>query len=657
MKTYIFNIGGKTDGKAADVNLLGGKGANLAEMAKLGLPVPSGVTIPTDLCIEYLALDAKYRYSYLKELVTDHVMPHLKTIEKEFGYMPLFSVRSGARVSMPGMMDTVLNVGLSSTNLVEWGLRLNTRAALDSFRRGIQMTGTTARDHPAGIYEGTLTRWRKEAGVKTDAELTHEHLGQLVDEYIKIYETIEGEKYPSDLVDHLILCIDAVFTSWNTERAIYYRKMNDYPDDWGTAVNVQAMVFGNMNDGSCSGVLFTRNPSTGEPKLTGEYLINAQGEDVVAGTRTPETLDHMHGWSHDGCYEELVCWAENLEAHYRDMQDIEFTVQDGKLWILQTRNAKRSAKAKFRVAFDLREEKAIDTKTMRSRITGADFDALTSTQIDPSFKGTPNHTGLGAGGSLVCGRVALTSDAAIKLSKLNDDVILVRHETTPDDIAGMDASDGILTTTGGATSHAAVVARGMNKVCVVGCSELNVSGLNNCDWVTINGATGEVWLEAVPLVRGKMDSYARAILKECVEEDEPLVVVGTDWQDNNGILIFPLADFDTGVEAAVAVKAILEDGGDLIKVVLDMTPPAAEWEEADIILLGMTAQTGGSATTRQYTHLQGMAKTLALTFDHKFYVVARGELPDPTTPNLTRIDHKDMVFGRKSQLAHIYFGG
>lgn len=656
MKLFLFNVQGETTGSAADGDLLGGKGANLAEMASLGLPVPPGMTVTTETCNAYLALKDEYRYSFLKELVTDHVLPVVARIEDQFGYQPLFSVRSGARVSMPGMMDTVLNVGINNTSLPEWGDRLGNRAALDSFRRGIQMTGTTACDHPAGIYEGTLTRFRADAKVKTDADLSADQLSYLVSDFLNIYEKIEGGAYPLELSEHLILCIDAVFRSWNTERAIYYRKMHNYPDTWGTAVNIQAMVFGNMNDDSCSGVLFTRDPSTGEDKLTGEYLVNAQGEDVVAGIRTPENLTKLVDWN-ASVTTELGVLCENLETHYKDMQDIEFTVQDGELFMLQTRNAKRAAAAKFRVAHDLREEGLITTKEMRSRLTGADYDALTSVQIDPTYSGEHTYTGLGAGGSFLCGIVATTSASAIALAE-STDVILVRKETTPDDIAGMDASDGILTTTGGATSHAAVVARGMNKVCVVGCSDLNLDTLNDGDLITIDGATGRVWLEEVPLVQGKMDQYARAILKECMEEDEPLVVVGTEWEDNNGVLVFPLNDFDAMVEAKAAMQKILDDGGELKKVILDMTPAAEAWDDADYQLLKMTAGTATMEVSRQFSRLFAMAEILAEDFNHGFYAVTRGEhVTTINSERVTRISHEGMVFGRKQQLAHLYFGG
>lgn len=502
----------QVDGKASMKDVLGGKGANLAEMASLGLPVPPGFTIPTSASVAY---GAAQEQGTLGQQFTKNVKAVLEEgmafLTEQMGYVPLVSVRSGARVSMPGMMDTILNVGLTSETLPVWKEKLGERAALDSYRRLIQMYGSVAMGVPMTEFEGSLEACKEVAGVKTDSELGAKQLEALVESFKKIVKVWTNLDFPDTMADQLLGATFAVFKSWDNPRAQEYRKINDIPYAWGTAVNVQSMVFGNLNDQSATGVLFSRNPSTGEAKITGEFLVNAQGEDVVAGIRTPEPLTKLADW--DGqVAEELSEYVEKLEDHYRDMQDIEFTVQDGKLYILQTRNGKRSAQAAFRIAYDMAEGGLITQKEAFGRVSAAQLFAVMQDRIDPSFKTAPDATGIAAGGGIVSGIAVFSSENAVNCK---EPCILVTQETDPDDIAGMNAARGILTATGGLTSHAAVVARGMNKTCVVGCTALDVSSAGNIAKieggksfhpgakVTIDGATGSIWVGIdVPLIAG-----------------------------------------------------------------------------------------------------------------------------------------------------------
>jgi len=521
--------------------LVGGKGAALAEMASLGLPVPPGFTLTTELCNLYRWLHQYGRKAEDKDAVIEDIMelivtPMLERLESHFGYMPLLSVRSGARVSMPGMMDTVLNVGLVESNLVEWADRIGGRATLDSYRRLIQMYGSVVLNVEDRHFEGILQSVKDRAGVEDDAGLENEHLFGLNEKYLQLLDSI-NEPLPQTLEEQLAGAIRAVFDSWDNDRAKHYRKMHGYPDDWGTAVVVQAMVFGNMNEQSCSGVLFTRDPATGQPGVVGEFLPNAQGEDVVAGVRTPQPLIDMFDWN-ESAHIELFELAHKMELHYRDMQDMEFTVQDGKLYILQTRDGKRTAKAAFRIAHNMYTEEMISKEDMRKRLTGKMYDALKCTKIDPEHYVEPCHKGIPAGGNVVSGVIATSSSMAVALAgKAN--VILVTNETTPNDIKGMEASVGILTRTGGATSHAAVVARGLNKACVVGCQDLDLDTVADNTHVTIDGATGEVWLKDMPLVGGGSDSYAETVLEilRGAKEKAPAYVFSGTLQEGEPVWI------------------------------------------------------------------------------------------------------------------------
>lgn len=521
----IFKFGSITDGNSSMKDVLGGKGANLAEMSSLGLPVPPGFTIPCAASVLYESIlyaseDVTEAFnSHIEDLVTQGV----KYLVGTGGKSPLMSVRSGARVSMPGMMDTILNVGLTSKTLPYWSEKLGAVAALDSYRRLIQMYSSVALGVKLELFEEALSDMRKDAGVLLDSELNADQLGRLVKRYLKIVNA-QGCEFPDTPMAQVMGAVAAVFRSWNNPRAIEYRKINNIPNSWGTAVTVQSMVFGNLNNDSCTGVLFSRDPSTGEAVITGEYLVNAQGEDVVAGIRTPESIVTLPEWDLS-VSTQLFDIVYKLENHYKDMQDIEFTVEDSKLYILQTRNGKRSAMAAFQVAYDFAAEGLITKEVASSRVNAAQLFSVMQDRIDPSFTGAPSFMGIAAGGGIVKGVAMFTSENAVNCKV---PCILVTKETDPDDIAGMNASVGILTATGGLTSHAAVVARGMNKSCVVGATSLGFSTqvqgttfaaandgpvFAEGDMLTIDGATGRVWvLIDVPLITGGASAIVKTVI-------------------------------------------------------------------------------------------------------------------------------------------------
>lgn len=514
--TSIFLFGkGKADGSSSMKDTLGGKGANLAGMSSLGVPVPPGFTIPCAASMDYLA--SEDRVAFMSSVMQD-IAPGLKHLVTK-KIMPLVSVRSGARVSMPGMMDTILNVGLTTSTLPLWIQRLGERAALDSYRRLIQMYASVAMGADMKAFEGLLSIARSKCGAETDADLTVEALQDLVVAYRTVVKDMTGQDFPDTLEAQLEGAISAVFSSWENPRAKEYRKINSIPDDWGTAVTIQAMVFGNLNDNSCTGVLFSRDPSTGANEITGEYLVNAQGEDVVAGIRTPEHISSLGGWNAK-VEEELTTVVCQLEQHYTDMQDIEFTVEDGKLYILQTRNGKRSAQSAFKIARDLCKEGLIDKETAFSRISEDQLYTILRDRIEPGFSTPPDFSGIAAGGTIVTGVAVFTSDDAINCT---EPCILVREETDPDDIGGMNAAVGILTATGGLTSHAAVVARGMNKTCVVGATSMHVDekgfaqigdkSFSKGVKISIDGMTGNVWINVeVPCIPGEITPEAVELL-------------------------------------------------------------------------------------------------------------------------------------------------
>jgi len=524
-KKYVYFFGnGKAEGDGKDKNLLGGKGAGLAEMTNLGIPVPPGFTITTEACIEY------QKNNGYPEGMWEQTLEALKKLEetvgKKFGDPTnplLVSVRSGARVSMPGMMDTVLNLGLNDETVKGLAkISNNERFAYDSYRRFIQMFSDVVLGVEHHKFENALKKIKLEKNVELDTELDAESLKRLVNEYKKIVEEETGKPFPQDTMEQLKLAIDAVFNSWNNQRAKTYRKLNKIPDDWGTAVNIVAMVFGNMGDDSGTGVAFTRNPSTGEKEFFGEFLINAQGEDVVAGIRTPEPIAKLKEIMPE-VFAQLEEVYKKLELHYKDMQDIEFTVENKKLYMLQTRTGKRTAKAAVKIAYDMYKEGLIDKKTAVLRVLPEQVDQLLHPMIDPKEKYHAIAKGLPASPGAAVGKVVFNAEDAEKKAAAGEAVILVRNETSPEDIGGMHAAAGILTATGGMTSHAAVVARGMGKCCVAGCSALKVDEkkkiitvgnevIKEGDYITINGSTGEVILGKVTLVQPELSGEFAELL-------------------------------------------------------------------------------------------------------------------------------------------------
>lgn len=501
---YMFN-----EGNAQMRNLLGGKGANLAEMTGLGLPVPFGFTITTEACTRYYQDNKRIGDDILEQMFSA-VEELEKVAGKKFGDVAnpfLVSVRSGARASMPGMMDTILNLGLNDET-VEGLAKLtgNERFAYDSYRRFIQMFADVVMEVEKSKFDEILDDVKRVNNCKLDTELTAENLKEVVDRFKQLYLSEKGHKFPQDPKEQMLQSAKAVFRSWDNPRAIVYRRMNDIPSDWGTAVNVQAMVFGNMGNDSGTGVAFTRNPSTGENKLYGEYLMNAQGEDVVAGIRTPSPIEELKK-TLPAVYKEFVKIAETLEKHYRDMQDMEFTIERGKLFMLQTRNGKRTAAAALQIAVDLVREGMITKEEALLKIDPRSLDSLLHPTFEPEGlkKNKPIAHGLPASPGAACGRIYFTATDAIDAVKRGEKVILVRLETSPEDIEGMYAAEGILTARGGMTSHAAVVARGMGTCCVAGCSDIMVleksrsfsttggDVLNEGDWISLDGSTGNVY--------------------------------------------------------------------------------------------------------------------------------------------------------------------
>ncbi len=517
-KFVYFYGGGSADGKAEMKDLLGGKGANLAEMTNLGIPVPPGFTISTGVCKVYYDNNRTY-----PEAVKQQVKENIEKLEKLQGKKlgdpvdPLLvSVRSGAAVSMPGMMDTVLNLGLNDKAVESIAKTTgNPRFAWDAYRRFIQMFGDVAMGVPHHDFEEILSNVKKEKGVDDDLELNADDLKKVVTLYKEAYKKYIKEDFPQDPMVQLWAAIDAVFGSWNNERAIKYRAINNIVGLLGTAVNVQSMVFGNYGETSGTGVCFSRDPSTGENYFYGEYLMNAQGEDVVAGIRTPQTLSSLEKADPE-MYKQLVGFKDKLENHYKDMQDIEFTIQEGVLYILQTRNAKRTGPAAIRCAVEMVDEGAISKETAVGRVTPDQLDQLLHPMINPKTKKTLDvlAKGLNASPGAACGQVVFTADEAEKWVEEGKKVLLVRRDTSPEDIGGMVVAEGILTSTGGMTSHAAVVARGMGTPCVAGCKELDIANkmvkvkgltIKEGDWLTIDGSTGEVFNGAVPLEKPKFD--------------------------------------------------------------------------------------------------------------------------------------------------------
>lgn len=503
------------EGNADMRNLLGGKGANLAEMTNIGLPVPPGFTVSTEACTQYYA-DKKTINADIQKQVFEYLAKLEKETGKQFGGEKnplLVSVRSGSRASMPGMMDTILNLGLNSATVEALAkLTGNERFAYDSYRRFIQMFADVVKEVPKPKFEALLDKAKEKKGVKLDTELDAADLKKLVGEFKALYKKEKKEDFPEDVKTQLIEATEAVFLSWENPRAIVYRRMNDIPASWGTAVNIQAMVFGNSGETSGTGVAFTRNPATGENVLYGEYLMNAQGEDVVAGIRTPQPIATLKE-QNKAVYDEFVRICRTLENHYKDMQDMEFTIEKGKLFMLQTRNGKRTAAAALKIAVDFVKDGVWTEKEAILKIDPKSLDSLLHPQFETTElkKAKPIAKGLAASPGAACGTICFTSEAAIKAKEAKKKVVLVRLETSPEDIEGMAAAQGILTVRGGMTSHAAVVARGMGTCCVAGCSDINVDEEKKTitvngktytenDFISIDGSTGNVYAQEIKTV-------------------------------------------------------------------------------------------------------------------------------------------------------------
>ncbi|WP_099313801.1 pyruvate, phosphate dikinase [Clostridium paraputrificum] len=518
-KKYVYLF---SEGNASMKNLLGGKGANLAEMTTLGIPVPTGFIVTTEACNKYYE-DGKTISSEVMEQIYASIKELEKVAGKEFGSEEdplLVSVRSGARVSMPGMMDTILNLGLNDSAVeVVANKTNNPRFAYDSYRRFIQMFSDVVMGIEKRLFEDKLDAMKEARGVKLDTDLNADDLKELVAQFKELYKKEKGEEFPQDPKVQLIESITAVFRSWDNPRAIVYRRLNDIPGDWGTAVNVQQMVFGNKGETSGTGVIFSRNPATGENKIYGEYLMNAQGEDVVAGIRTPQPISQLEEQD-PVIYKQLTDIIATLEAHYKDMQDMEITIEEGKLYFLQTRNGKRTAQAALKIAVDLVEDGTLTKEEAILKVEPKQLDTL----LHPAFdveelkKANVVAKGLPASPGAACGKIAFTADESKERAEKGEKVVLVRLETSPEDIEGMIAAEGILTVRGGMTSHAAVVARGMGTCCVAGCGEIKVDekaktvtiedktyGVD--DYISIDGSTGNIYAEAVKTVSPEITGH------------------------------------------------------------------------------------------------------------------------------------------------------
>ena len=520
---YLFK---EADGK--NKALFGGKGANLAEMTKLGMPVPEGFTITTEACTKYYEDGKK-----ISQEIIDQIFDALAKVEKQAGKKfgdpdnPfLVSVRSGARASMPGMMDTILNLGLTDISVQGLAkLTDNPRFAYDCYRRFIQMYSDVVTGLGKSYFEEIIDEMKEERGVKLDTELTAEDLKELIAKFKALYLEETGVEFPQDPKQQLIGAVEAVFKSWENPRAIVYRRMNDIPSSWGTAVNVQSMVFGNMGETSGTGVAFTRDPATGERRLYGEYLMNAQGEDVVAGIRTPQSIDHLKETNPE-VYRQFVEISTRLEKYFKDMQDMEFTIERGKLYMLQTRNGKRTAHAAIRIACELVEEGLITEEEALLKVDPKQLDELLHPQFDAKElkKAKPIAQGLAASPGAACGKIAFTADEAVQRSERGEAVVLVRLETSPEDIEGMAVAKGILTARGGRTSHAAVVARGMGRCCVAGCSDLIINEKEKTviikgvkytsdDYLSLDGSTGYIYAGEIPTVAAEISGYFEKIME------------------------------------------------------------------------------------------------------------------------------------------------
>lgn len=519
---YMFS-----EGDLSLKNLLGGKGANLADMTKLGLPIPQGFTVTTEACNKYY-VDNKVIAQEVLDQIDDGIQKLEKISGKTFGdeKMPLLvSVRSGARASMPGMMDTVLNLGLNDISVEGFAKGTgNPRFAYDSYRRFIQMFSDVVKGLPKHKFERVLDEIKEAKGYESDLDLTAEDLKEVIVAYLAFYKEHLNSEFPQQPREQLMAAVEAVFGSWNNERAVIYRRMNDIPGSWGTAVSVQEMVFGNMGDGSGTGVAFTRNPSTGEKLIYGEYLLNAQGEDVVAGIRTPEPISRLQQ-DMPKAYDEFMAIANKLENHYKDMQDMEFTIENGKLYFLQTRNGKRTAQAALRIAVELVEEGLVTPKEALMKVDPKQLDQLLHPNFDPKAlkAATIVGKGLAASPGAAAGKVYFTAEDAVAAAKKGERVVLVRLETSPEDIEGMAAAQGILTVRGGMTSHAAVVARGMGTCCISGCGDIKINEeektftlagqtVKEGDYISLDGSAGNIYIEDIGTIDPEISGHFKTFM-------------------------------------------------------------------------------------------------------------------------------------------------
>ncbi|MFC3099488.1 pyruvate, phosphate dikinase [Altererythrobacter lauratis] len=632
MAKSVYTFGGGAvhdDPRAKDKTIVGGKGANLAEMAGIGLPVPPGFTITTEECVRYLQDGADFSDALKTEVAA--ALTHIeRAVGKTFGDAAdplLVSVRSGARVSMPGMMDTVLNLGLNDATVQ--GLAATSgddRFAWDSYRRFIQMYSDVVLGIDHGMFEEALEIAKEDRGYLSDTEMLAEDWQELVAEYKRLAEGELGHPFPQDVTEQLWGAIRAVFDSWDSDRAKVYRRLNDIPGDWGTAVNVQAMVFGNMGDTSATGVAFTRDPATGERAYYGEWLVNAQGEDVVAGIRTPQYLTRDARVAAKAelpsmeeampeAYAELVAVFDLLERHYKDMQDIEFTVERGKLWMLQTRSGKRTAKAALRMAVDMVGEGLIDEVTAIKRVDPMALDQLLHPMLDPDAPRDVLATALPASPGAASGKIALDSDLAEKWANNGDKVILVRVETSPEDIHGMHAAQGILTARGGMTSHAAVVARGMGRPCVSGAAAVSIDmgarslkigerALKEGDFITLDGSTGQVMAGLVPMIEPELagdfgtlmqwaDKHRRMKVRTNAETPEDCRMALAFGAEGIGLCRTEHMFFDAGRIMAVREMILADDEAGRRRALAKLLPE----QRADFVQI-FTAMAGLPCTIR-----------------------------------------------------------
>lgn len=579
---------------AMTLDLLGGKGYNLARMKSWGMPVPEAYVITTEVCRQFMKDPGPVKAHLHGEAIPQII----DALKKKRGFLPLMSVRSGAKVSMPGMMDTVLNVGLTKETMSFWEGKIGTKAARDSRRRLMQMFGSVVFGMDEKQFEKELSTVKTKYRASVDSDLTEDALSEVIEAYEKVFKR-NRQKMPDTVEEQLLLASQAVFSSWDNTRAKQYRQIHGYSDDWGTAVTIQEMVFGNLNDNSCTGVLFTRNPSTGRNDPLGEFLINAQGEDVVAGIRTPMPIYDMHDWN-QGVYRELMETAKRMEKTCKDMQDIEFTVQDGELFMLQTRNAKRSAMAAVKIALEMSAEGLITRREALGRISRGQYETLCAPMIAPSFNAPPDVQGEPASTGIATAKAVFSSDDA---ERAEEDCILIAEETTPEDLPGIHASLGILTATGGVTSHAAVVARGMDKVCVVGAGDikfikdkkdkiigakLGEHEVYQGDTLTIDGASGRVWVgTSVPVVDGRELKEVKE-LNDIIFEMFPVYRVVTDGRDLHMDFKMVYATYELDALEETKIRSEIMESMPYLNGVIDLSTMEehASPDDAEILSLG-----------------------------------------------------------------------